>query len=105
MSLADRRCADLPKGTPKLDPDAMKALLPEVPGWSVGEDRLEKTYSFKTFLEAIAFVNRVATLAEAEDHHPDLDIRYSKVKVSTWTHTVHGLSENDFILAAKLDRA
>jgi 4a-hydroxytetrahydrobiopterin dehydratase len=105
MKLVDRRCVDLPKGTPKLDASRIAALSPEVPDWAVQGDRLVRTFSFKDFDHAMRFVNELAGVARAEDHHPDFTVRYSKVEVSTWTHTVNGLSDNDFILAAKLDRA
>lgn len=104
MALVDRHCAPLPKGTPKLDAAALATLGREVPAWSVRDDRLVRTFSFANFVAAMEFVNAFAELAEAEDHHPDFTVRYSKVEVSIWTHTVNGLSENDFILAAKLDR-
>ena len=105
MSLADRHCkVPLPKGTPKLDPAAAHALAAELPEWIVAGDRLTRTFTFKDFVAAIACVNALGTLAEAENHHPDFTVRYNKVEVSTWTHDVNGLSENDFILAAKLDR-
>lgn len=105
MTLAEKRCrVPLPKGTPKLDQAAAESLAREIPEWRVAGDRLVRTFTFKSFVPAIAFVNKLAELAEAENHHPDFTVRYNKVEVSTWTHDVHGLSENDFILAAKLDR-
>jgi 4a-hydroxytetrahydrobiopterin dehydratase len=106
MSLADRHCVvPLPKGTPKLAGDALGPLLGEVPGWEAKDDRLVRTFAFKDFTAAMKFVNALAEVAEAEDHHPDFTVRYNRVEVSSWTHTVDGLSENDFILAAKLSRA
>lgn len=103
MTLAERRCrVPLPKGTPKLTDT--RALNAEVPEWTVDNDRLKRTFSFKDFVAAIAFVNELAKLAEDENHHPDFTVRYNKVDISTWTHDVSGLSENDFILAAKIDR-
>lgn len=104
MALAQKRCVvPLPKGTPKLAGPALAALVAETPEWRAAEDRLVRTFSFPDFAAAMRFVNGLAAVAEAEDHHPDFTVRYSKVEVSSWTHTVHGLSENDFILAAKLD--
>ncbi len=104
MDLAQKKCVPLPKGTPKLSHEQIAALAPQVPGWTVRADRLERTFELRDFAEAMKFVNRLAEVAEVEDHHPDFTVRYSKVEVSTWTHTTDGLSENDFILAAKLDR-
>jgi 4a-hydroxytetrahydrobiopterin dehydratase len=104
MKLANRHCkVPLPKGTPKLSPAAAAELVEEVPEWRVQGDRLTRTFDLKTFPAAMNFVNALAALAEAENHHPDFTVRYSKVEISTWTHDVNGLSENDFILAAKID--
>lgn len=103
MDLLSKKCVDLPKGTPKLAGEPLAALAAEVPSWRVENDRLVRTFSFPDFLAAMRFVNALAALAQDEDHHPDFTVRYSKVEVSSWTHTAHGLSENDFILAAKLD--
>ena len=90
---------------PPLDAERLRALLPEVKGWRVENDRreLHKRFELGTFAAAIAFVNRMAELAEAEGHHPDFCVRYDVLDVTLTTHAVHGLSENDFILAAKLD--
>lgn len=105
MSLADRHCVvPLPKGTLKLSPAEVAPLLAEVPGWEAKADRLVRTFAFKDFAAAMKFVNALAEVAEREDHHPDFTVRYNKVEVSSWTHTVDGLSENDFILAAKLSQ-
>jgi len=105
MSLLDKKSVPLAKGTPKLSAEKMVQLGAEVPQWKAANDRLVRTFELKDFLQAMKFVNALADVAQAEDHHPDFTVRYSKVEVSTWTHTVDGLSENDYILAAKLDRA
>ena len=74
-------------------------------GWKViDEHHLEKEYSFKNFREALAFTNAVGAVAEEEGHHPDIFLSYGKVKIELWTHKVNGLTESDFILAAKIDR-
>lgn len=105
MSLADERCVvPLPKARGRLDEAGVAALLPEVPGFSVEAGMLRATFPFPTFLDAIAFVQRVAELAEAEDHHPDIDIRHRSVTLALVTHDVGGLSRNDFVLAAKVSR-
>lgn len=82
----------------------MQEYLKEVEGWEVQENKLiGKIFKFKTFREAISFVNRVANLAEEEQHHPDIIIRYRKVTFELTTHAIKGLSENDFIMASKID--
>lgn len=107
--LKDRHCVPLEKGAPALKDARIAELLPQLAGWKAdapgpGRPRtLRKEFSFPDFLGSIAFVNKLAALAEEEQHHPDLAIHYDRVEVSSWTHTVGGLSENDFILAAKLD--
>ena len=106
MDLTQKRCVPCEGGTPRLGPAEVAALLPQLAGWQVIDDngKLRKRFVFPEFKPAIAFVNRMADLAEAEGHHPDFEVHYNKVDVSIWTHAIHGLSENDFILAAKLDR-
>jgi 4a-hydroxytetrahydrobiopterin dehydratase len=109
MSLKDQHCVELKKGTPALGEARIAELLPQLAGWSAeppspGQERaLRKSFSFPDFVGSMAFINRLATVAEAEQHHPDFSVHYNRVDVSSWTHTVGGLSENDFILAAKLD--
>ena len=108
--LADRRCAACRPGTPPLDDDAIQRLLTEVPEWEVvrpagAPARLRRALKFATFADALAFANRVGALADAEDHHPELHVSWGRLGIETWTHSVGGLSENDFILAAKIDRA
>jgi 4a-hydroxytetrahydrobiopterin dehydratase len=77
----------------------------EVFGWVLGDDakKISKEFKFADFIGAVNFVNRVADLAEEEGHHPDIQIHYNKVKLELWTHAIGGLSENDFILAAKIN--
>ena len=89
-----------------LGEDSVARMLQEVPQWRVSEDgtRITRDFKCKDFATAVALVNRVAALAEEEGHHPDILIHgWNKVKIETWTHAIHGLSENDFILAAKID--
>ena len=74
-------------------------------GWRVvDEHHLEKEYQFKDFREALAFTNRVGELAEAQGHHPDIYLAWGKVKLTVWTHKINGLTESDFVMAAKADR-
>jgi len=104
--LAGKSCVPCQGGTPPLAGEALRALSKELGGgWDVVEEHhIEKTFRFKTYPECIGFTNAVAELAEAENHHPDIYLAWGKVKVTLWTHKVKGLSENDFILAAKIDR-
>ena len=101
-ALAARRCRPLPAGTPALDLPACQDYLAQLPGWALAAGRLHAEYRFPDFARALAFVNAVGALAEAEDHHPDIALSWGKVGVALWTHSVSGLSENDFILAAKI---
>ena len=79
--------------------------LPQVPSWTVVEDKkIEKDFKFKDFKEALSFVNRVGAIAEKENHHPDINLHnWNKVKITLSTHAIKGLSDNDFIMAAKID--
>ena len=105
-ALTDRTCKPLPRGTPALDPATTKTLLREVGGaWAVRDGKLTTTVTFPDFAQALAFTNVVGALAEAEQHHPDLHLAWGKVRIELWTHSVGGLSENDFILAAKIQKA
>jgi 4a-hydroxytetrahydrobiopterin dehydratase len=102
MSLTEKRSTNK---AAKLTPAQLEALVPQVPGYQLDENRAEisKTYPFPDFYETIAFVNAVAYIANQEDHHPDLTVSYNKCKVSFSTHDAGGLTENDFICAAKVN--
>jgi 4a-hydroxytetrahydrobiopterin dehydratase len=102
MSLTDKR--SVRKAT-KLDPGQIEALLAEVPGYKVDEARAKiiKEYQFADFYETIAFVNALAYIANQEDHHPDLTVSYNKCSVAFSTHDAGGLTENDFICAARVN--
>jgi 4a-hydroxytetrahydrobiopterin dehydratase len=91
---------------PPLGAAAVDEALRSLDGWEAGEarTRLHRQYRFKDFVEAMRFVNALATLAEAEGHHPDFTVHWNTVDVRLWTHAIGGLSENDLIMAAKLDR-
>ena len=106
--LAERHCVEYPKGSPPLTDARVRELLGQVEGWQVvsssDHPALSKTFRFGGFMPGVELVNAIARLAEAEGHHPDLHLRYGSLRVELWTHTVGGLSENDFILAAKMDR-
>jgi len=105
MELSQKKCIPCSKGTPPLKGDLLKSLQKQLqPGWKViDEKRLEKEYAFKDFKEALIFTHKVGVLAEQEGHHPDIHLSWGKVKIELWTHKINGLSENDFILAAKCD--
>ena len=103
--LASKTCVPCRGGVPTLKGEALTALQKQVEGWKVvDEHRLAKTFKFPDFRKALEFVNRVGELAEEQGHHPDLYLAWGKVEVSTWTHKIDGLTENDFILAAKIDQ-
>jgi 4a-hydroxytetrahydrobiopterin dehydratase len=104
LELASRKCQACEGGTPPLDEEESRRLLAQVQGWKLENKSIQKTFKFKDFVEAMKFVNKVADLAEEEGHHPDIHISYSRVTIDLTTHAVGGLSENDFILAAKIDR-
>lgn len=102
--LASRKCEPCEEGTPAIKGPELRRLYGQLEGWNlVNEHHLEKEYLFNDFREALAFVNRLGEVAEREGHHPDVFLTWGKVKVTLWTHSVGGLSENDFILAAKAD--
>ncbi|HEV8340432.1 MAG TPA: 4a-hydroxytetrahydrobiopterin dehydratase [bacterium] len=104
--LASRHCVPCEGGTPPLGREAAERLRLQTPDWVFEEDgkAVRRQFKLKDFKDAIAFVNAVAEVAEAEDHHPDIFIRYKQVTFTLSTHAIGGLSENDFILAAKIDR-
>jgi 4a-hydroxytetrahydrobiopterin dehydratase len=105
INLADQKCVPCRGGTPSLTREEQAPLLAQLEGWTVEDDKkLIKQYKFKNWLEAVAFVNRVSPMAEAEGHHPDLYVRWGEVRAYLWTHKINGLTESDFYMAAKLDR-
>lgn len=104
-SLADKKCVPCRGGVPPLKGEALRGLAVEVPDWKIIEEHhLAKTFLFADFKTALDFVNRVGEVAEREGHHPDLGLSWGKVDVKIYTHKIDGLSESDFILAAKIDR-
>lgn len=107
--LAEQKCVPCKGGVPPLGEAAREGLLARLGadgnGWRVvGGHHLEKEYDFPDFVSALAFVNRVGAVAEEEGHHPDLYLTWGRVRVTTWTHSIDGLAESDFVLAAKADR-
>jgi len=106
MELSEKKCKPCEGGIPALSASEIEELKSHIsPGWKVSENsRLMKEYLFVNFRHTIDFVNKVATLAEEEGHHPVMHIYYARVEVELWTHAINGLSENDFILAYKIDK-
>jgi 4a-hydroxytetrahydrobiopterin dehydratase len=103
--LLSRRCSACTPSTPKVSAEQADRLITELPGFARDADaaRLSKAFQFKNYYETMAFVNAVAFIAHREDHHPDLEVGYKTCKVTYSTHDVGGLSENDFICAAKVN--
>ena len=104
-TLAKKRCIPCEKGIPPLKREEAEKLLKELDQWMLIDDAkmLAKSFRFKNFVEAMRFINKVAEIAEGEGHHPDITISYNAVGLELMTHAIDGLSENDFILAAKID--
>jgi 4a-hydroxytetrahydrobiopterin dehydratase len=102
-NLRSKHCVPCEGGVPRLDHQAVARLAPQVPLWTAADDRLRRRFVFSSFADAMRFVNAMAEVAESESHHPDFTVHYRQVDVEIWTHAVGGLTENDFVLAAKID--
>ena len=104
--LAEKECLPCKGEAPALKGKALKDLEQKLGnGWKVvNEHHLEKEYKFKDFKDALAFTNRVGDLAEGQGHHPDIYLAWGKVRITIWTHKIDGLTETDFVFAAKIDR-
>jgi 4a-hydroxytetrahydrobiopterin dehydratase len=105
-ALADKECIPCKGGVAPLKGQALAQLTQDLSaGWEVIEaHHLEKEYKFDDFKQALAFTNKVGELAEAQNHHPDIYLAWGKVKLTIWTHKINGLTESDFVFAAKVDR-
>lgn len=104
-SLADRQCIPCRGGVPPLAGEPLAELSRQLPEWMVvNGHHIERTWKFPDFKTALAFVNRIGALAEEQGHHPDVFLTWGEVRVTLFTHKINGLSESDFILAAKIDR-
>jgi 4a-hydroxytetrahydrobiopterin dehydratase len=101
--LAKRKCKPCEGGVPAYTEPQARAQLKGLKGWALQDGKLVKLYPFGNYHQTMAFVNALAWVSHREDHHPDLEVGYNKVRVAYWTHAVGGLSENDFICAAKCD--
>ena len=104
MELTKKKCIPCEAGTLPLEEEKASELLKQIPSWTLKNGHLHKKFKFKNFIEAMKFINSVANITEQEGHHPDFSVHYDKVDVELWTHAINGLSENDFIVAAKIDR-
>lgn len=103
--LASKTCVPCRGGVPPLKGADLAALREQVEGWEVVEEHhIRKTFKFPDFRKALEFVNRVGELAEEQGHHPDIYLTWGKAEITTWTHKIDGLTESDFILAAKIDK-
>ena len=101
--LAEKRCRQLPAGTAPLTGTELDSFLKQVPGWEHAGQVIAKGWAFRNYYETMAFVNAVAWIAHREDHHPDMSVGYNRCRVEFSTHSIGGISENDFICAAKIE--
>ncbi len=101
--LSNKQCKPCEGGVPPLTQDEARDLLTQLDGWELNDNRICRTFAFKNYYQVIAFVNAVAWMTHREDHHPDMTVGYNKCRVEYSTHAIGGLSENDFICAAKVD--
>src|SRR5579871_1100809 len=104
--LAAKTCMPCRGGVPPLAGKELEALAAEVPQWKVTNGHhITRSFKFPDFQQALNFVNKVGAIAEEQGHHPDIFLAWGKAEVTTWTHKIDGLTESDFILAAKIDKA
>ncbi|HKS76625.1 MAG TPA: 4a-hydroxytetrahydrobiopterin dehydratase [Terriglobales bacterium] len=104
-SLAEKNCVPCRGGAPALAAKELESLARQVPEWKVVDGHhLVRSFKFPDFRQALAFVNRVGELAEQQGHHPDILLAWGKAEITLWTHAANGLTESDFIVAAKIDR-
>ena len=101
--LRDRHCELVPKGTPALNPKQIARYLGQTPGWKISNGELVRDLKFSNYFQTMSHVVAVAMLAQSEDHHPDLHVGYNKLQIRYSTHSVGGLSVNDFICAARIN--
>ncbi|HEX4278672.1 MAG TPA: 4a-hydroxytetrahydrobiopterin dehydratase [Bryobacteraceae bacterium] len=105
MSLAEKTCVPCRGGVPALKGDDLNALKSQLPGWEVvNEHHLHKRFPYPDFQQALDFVNRAGAIAEEQAHHPDILLAWGKAEVTIYTHKIDGLTESDFVLAAKIDK-
>ena len=106
VDLTQKKCVACEGGAQPMTPMEAEAMSKHINGWAVarGAKSISKSFTFKNFVEAMNFANKITPIAETEGHHPDLSIGWGKVDIELTTHAIKGLSENDFILAAKIDK-
>ena len=106
MDLTQKKCVACEGGTSPLNQIELDILLKQVPEWKLSTDikTISRTFTFKNFADALAFTNKVGAIAEDEGHHPDIQLGWGKVQIELTTHAIGGLSENDLIVAAKIDQ-
>ena len=103
--LAERQCVPCRGGVPPMKGEQINEMSLQLPDWQVvNEHHLQRSYRFKDFGETLGFVNRVGELAEEQGHHPDICFGWGKAEITIWTHKIDGLTESDFVLAAKIDK-
>jgi 4a-hydroxytetrahydrobiopterin dehydratase len=103
--LANKTCVPCKGDTPPLQSDDIESLRRQIPEWEIVEDHhLKRTFRFKNFKEALRFVNEVGGIAEEQGHHPDIGFGWGFAEVTVWTHKINGLTESDFVFAAKVER-
>lgn len=102
--MGSKRCQPCEGGVSALSGEQVNRMLAGLLGWAADEERLSKVFVFRNHYEAMAFVNAIAWVSHREDHHPQVAVGYKDVRVEYWTHAIGGLSENDFICAAKLEK-
>ena len=103
MSLVAKQCKPCEGGMPPLSSEEISDLLSQLDGWLLADKLISKNFSFKNYYQTMAFVNATAWVSHREDHHPDITVGYNQCRVEYTTHAINGLSENDFICAAKID--
>lgn len=107
MNLTNKKCIPCEAGTPPLEIEEIEKYLKEAKDWkydgTTGAGKITRDFKFRDFKETMIFINKVAEVAESEGHHPDIHIFYNQVRLELWTHAANGLTENDFIVAAKID--
>lgn len=105
IELAQKVCVPCRGGVPPLAGRELTTLLDQVHGWTVvGEHHIQKSFKFPNFVTALEFVNQVGAVAEEQGHHPDIYLAWGKVEIKLWTHKIDGLTESDFIMAARIDK-
>lgn len=106
MDFSQKHCIPCEGGVPPLTPDKSKEYKNTLVDWELmgGNQKIKKKFTFKDFKQAMNFVNKVADIANEENHHPNISIFYNKVELELWTHAIGGLSDNDFIIASKVDK-